>query len=391
MVPVIDLTKEYGIVLEGGGARGAYQVGAWRALAEAGVKISAVAGTSVGALNGALICMGDIDKAEHLWREVSYSQVMDVDDVLMSQIFMGTADPIETMKEMMRLLKDGGADITPLRKLIEENVDEEYIRKSPVAFYLLTFSISELKELDLGIDEIPPGMLNDLLIASAYLPVFKTERLHGKVYMDGGMFNNVPLPSLVNRDYKDIIMIRIFGPGREKKVKIPEDTTVYSIEPRVHLGNILDFDHRKSVRNMKIGYYDAKRLLYGLKGMIYYIEQTQEECYYLKQLVNLKPETLHFVSEAYKLDKDPALLHRNLFEVILPVVASELKLAKNWTYDELYLTMMEATAKLFRIQKYKIYTDTELLELIRSRAGKLDTLEEIPVFVYLILDIPGEE
>ena len=142
---------------------------------------------------------------------------------------------------------------------------------------------------------------------------------------------------------------------------------------------------------MKIGYYDAKRLLYGLKGMIYYIEQTQEECYYLKQLVNLKPETLHFVSEAYKLDKDPALLHRNLFEVILPVVASELKLAKNWTYDELYLTMMEATAKLFRIQKYKIYSDTELLELIRSRAGKLDTLEEIPVFVYLILDIPGEE
>ena len=391
MVPVIDLTKEYGLVLEGGGARGAYQVGAWRALKEAGVKINAVAGTSVGALNGALICMGDIDKAEHLWREVSYSQVMDVDDVLMSQIFMGTADPIETMKEMMRLLKDGGADITPLRNLIEENVDEEYIRKSPVAFYLLTFSISELKELDLGIGDIPQGMLNDLLIASAYLPVFKTERLHGKVYMDGGMFNNVPLPSLINRDYKDIIMIRIFGPGREKKVKIPEDATIYSIEPRVHLGTILDFDHRKSVRNMKIGDYDAKRLLYGLKGMIYYIDQTQEECYYLKQLVDLKPETLRFVSEAYKLDKDPAMLYRNLFEVILPVIASELKLEKCWTYDELYLTMMEATAKLFRVQKYKIYTDTKLLELIRSRAGKLDTLEEIPVFVYLILNIPGEE
>ena len=205
------------------------------------------------------------------------------------------------------------------------------------------------------------------------------------------MFNNVPLPSLINRDYKDIIMIRIFGPGREKKVKIPEDTTIYSIEPRVHLGNILDFDHRKSVRNMKIGYYDAKRLIYGLKGMIYYIDQTQEECYYLKQLVDLRPETLRFVSEAYKLDKDPVLLHRNLFEVILPVIASELKLEKCWTYDELYLTMMEATAKLFRVQKYKIYTDTELLELIRSRAGKLDTLEEIPVFVYLILNIPGEE
>jgi len=55
MKPVIDLSKEYGLALEGGGARGAYQIGAWKALKEAGVKINAVAGTSVGALNGALI------------------------------------------------------------------------------------------------------------------------------------------------------------------------------------------------------------------------------------------------------------------------------------------------------------------------------------------------
>ena len=60
MEPVLDLTKEYGIVLDGGGARGAYQIGAWKALKEAGVKINAVAGTSVGALNGALICMDDV-------------------------------------------------------------------------------------------------------------------------------------------------------------------------------------------------------------------------------------------------------------------------------------------------------------------------------------------
>lgn len=44
MKPIIDLNKEYGLVFDGGGARGAYQIGAWRALSEAGVKISAVAG-----------------------------------------------------------------------------------------------------------------------------------------------------------------------------------------------------------------------------------------------------------------------------------------------------------------------------------------------------------
>ena len=61
MEPVIDLEKEYGVVLEGGGAKGAYQIGAWRALWEAGVKIRGISGTSVGALNGALMCMGDLN------------------------------------------------------------------------------------------------------------------------------------------------------------------------------------------------------------------------------------------------------------------------------------------------------------------------------------------
>ena len=71
MNPVIDLTKEYGLVLDGGGARGAYQIGAWKALTEAGVKVNAVAGTSVGALNGALICMGDVKSAEEIWYVVN--------------------------------------------------------------------------------------------------------------------------------------------------------------------------------------------------------------------------------------------------------------------------------------------------------------------------------
>ena len=51
----LDTNKEYGLVLEGGGAKGAYQIGAWKALKEAGIHVKGIAGTSVGALNGALI------------------------------------------------------------------------------------------------------------------------------------------------------------------------------------------------------------------------------------------------------------------------------------------------------------------------------------------------
>ena len=76
----IDASKEYGIVLEGGGARGAYQVGAWKALKEAGISIKGISGASVGALNGALMCMDDLEKAEYIWENITYSKVMDVED-----------------------------------------------------------------------------------------------------------------------------------------------------------------------------------------------------------------------------------------------------------------------------------------------------------------------
>jgi len=386
MEPVIDTSKEYGIVLEGGGAKGAYQIGAWRALREAGIKICAVAGTSVGALNAALICMEDLGKAEKLWETISYSKVMDVDDNIMSQVFQGKLEMTEALKRSMKLFTEGGADITPLKNLIADNIDEEYIRKGIINFYLLTFSISEMKELDLDMKEVSEGLMQDLLLASAYLPVFKNQKLHGKTYMDGGMFNNVPLESLVTRNYKHIIMIRIFGIGREKKVKIPDDVTVLSVEPRVDLGNILDFDPKKSKRNMTIGYYDTMRLLYGLKGKIYYIEENHEECYYLNQLICIPEDAKIMLCEYYKLDVKKELLTRNCIEIVFGAVAAELKLGKEWTYCDLYISMLEVAAKMMRVQKYKIYTVEGLQKAIKTKSNARDQeMQDLPVFVQAVL------
>ena len=167
MEPVIDLSKEYGLVLDGGGARGAYQIGAWKALVEAGVKFNAVAGTSVGALNGALICMGDVGRAEDIWREMTFSSVMDVDDEWMERLFSKQTTIKEFLNEGWKMLKDGGVDVTPLRRLIHDTVDEEAIRRCGKEFCLLTFSLSEFKELDLSIDDIPEGLLEDFLLVSA--------------------------------------------------------------------------------------------------------------------------------------------------------------------------------------------------------------------------------
>ncbi len=187
----IDLTKEYGLVLEGGGAKGAYQIGAWKALKEAGVKLKGIAGTSVGALNGALICMNDIEAAERLWKNISYSQIMSVDDEVVGKLFQHQKIDKQELRGMLDHLAGGGLDVTPLKQLIADCVDEEKIQNSPIDLYVLTFSIDEFRELDIDIKEAEPELIKDYLLASAYVfPIFKNEKLHGKTYIDGGAINN---------------------------------------------------------------------------------------------------------------------------------------------------------------------------------------------------------
>ena len=83
----LDTSKIYAIALEGGGARGAWQVGAWRALEEAGVRYNAVSGTSVGAINGALMAMRDLKQAEQIWHETDRWNKMSLANIAGSGIF----------------------------------------------------------------------------------------------------------------------------------------------------------------------------------------------------------------------------------------------------------------------------------------------------------------
>ncbi|MFR4798878.1 MAG: patatin-like phospholipase family protein, partial [Lentihominibacter sp.] len=62
--------KKTALVLSGGGSRGAYEIGVWKALKTLGIQIDMVMGTSVGAINGAMIVQDDLNLAENLWLQL---------------------------------------------------------------------------------------------------------------------------------------------------------------------------------------------------------------------------------------------------------------------------------------------------------------------------------
>ena len=337
----LDLSKRYAIALEGGGARGGYEVGAWKALEEAGVRYDAVSGSSVGALNGALMAMHDLENAERLWKNIRFSQVMNVDDERMERVMKGEVRGLSELKTVLKrageIIRDGGFDVEPLRKLLEEVIDEKKVRTSDVNFYIVTYSITDHKELDL---------------ASAYFPAFKHEKLGGKRYTDGGVQDVVPIDSLVSRGYKDLIVIRIYGVGVEKRVKIPKDVSVTTIAPYAELGPVLNFSGEQSAENLKLGYFDAKRVLYGLYGKTYYIDRTLTE-----------DEAYELLAELIKNAEGTCSL-RALHEELLPALAREAG-AKGDYYD-VFTAFLEKTAAELEIDPFEIITDKALYERVRS-------------------------
>ena len=164
----LDKDRVYALALEGGGAKGAYEIGFWQALQEAGIEFNAVSGTSVGALNGAMMALGDLEKAKELWLNIRYSQVMDVDDEAMRKMFqkdMKGDDWRSIASSLQEIMANKGFDVTPLRNLLEEAVDEDAVRASARELFIITYSISDRKELELRAKDLTePGEIRDMLL-----------------------------------------------------------------------------------------------------------------------------------------------------------------------------------------------------------------------------------
>ena len=350
----LDPGKVYAIALEGGGARGAYQVGAWRALEEAGIRYNAVSGTSVGAINGTLMAMRDLRQAEQIWKDIRFSHIINVDDDDMSRLFSGGFENLDQVKSAFLTIKniiaDRGLDVEPLRNLLAERVDEERIRASGVELFLTTVSITDKKELEIDARDLAPGELKDMIMASAYHPAFKQTPLGGKSYADGGFYDLVPISGLISRGYKDLIVMRLNSIGIERRVKIPEDVTITTIEPRADLGSMLNFSSEQSAQNMVLGFYDAQRVLYGLWGQTYYIDRTmtEEEAYELL-VKHLRPSGTTL---------------RRLNEEILPKFAKRLDCEED--YYPIFIAMLERLAQSCSLTPYRIRTDREFYDEVMA-------------------------
>ncbi|MBQ7793513.1 MAG: patatin-like phospholipase family protein [Clostridia bacterium] len=254
----------YGVVLAGGGARGAYEVGAWRAISEQDIKIGAVCGTSIGSINAAVFAQGDYEKCEQIWRSVTTADVVDMtafsDEKLMSVKNIGA------FLDEMR--KNKGISLDPLEKMLREIINEDKLLLSPIDFGLVTYSLTDSCIVELFKADIPKGMLVDYLMASSCLPGTKARIIGDKTFLDGGMGDNKPVSMLVKKGYKDIISIDVGGVGVIRPYA-PDGVNIIDVKCTAPIVGVLDFDSKLICDTIDAGYLDTKRAFGKFGGKIY--------------------------------------------------------------------------------------------------------------------------
>jgi NTE family protein len=264
----------YGLVLGGGGAKGGYEIGVWKALRELEIPIAAVTGTSVGALNGAIIAQGDFETAYNLWTSITVESVINVEREI-AAVEENRKKLHMVIEVLKNSLSTGGLDVTPLKKLLIDIVDEEKIRKSEIDLGMVTFSVSDLKPVKVFKNDIPDGKLIDYLMASSCFPAFRRHEIDNKKFIDGGVYDNIPISLMLEKGIRNIIVVDISGPGITRRVDTKDLNVIY-IKNSEDLGGVLDFNAEKSKNNIELGYLDTLKAFKKLKGSKFYIFPDEE-------------------------------------------------------------------------------------------------------------------
>lgn len=263
--------SKYSLVLAGGGAKGAYQMGAWKALRELGIEFDAIAGVSIGSINGALIAQGDYDRAIEMWNSVSIDKGVKITETL--------PDPDNLFSKknwgalFKEVVKNGGIDASPAEGYIKEYIDESKIRESKIPLGIVTVQLNQKASgLEIFLDEMPEGSLIDYLMASSSIPLVTNIGPEGEKFLDGGVYDNTPVMTLKKRGYNKLIVIDIANiKGVAYKLDFSNCQVVH-IKPydTEDLGAAFDFDPELNKKRMQMGYLDAKKAFGELSGNIYH-------------------------------------------------------------------------------------------------------------------------
>lgn len=284
-----------GLALGGGGTRGSYQIGVFLALKKCHIRIDGFVGTSIGAFNAAMLASKREKELLNFWQTVDVATILGENDV--KSIISNKGISTDAMYEVLKSL-----DISST------------LYKSKKDFGLVTVRLKDIKPLYLLKKDIKPNLLNEYIIASCYLPIFKLEKIiDDSYYLDGSIFDVMPVNMLLNKGYDKIYAVDLQSFGIKRKY---DKSKVILIKPSKRLGSILNKDKDKIRENIKLGYYDTLKIIKKYDGYKYLFKKVGN-WYYQLLLRKVSKRIRKNMEKMFKTDNPKELMLKALEYVML--------------------------------------------------------------------------
>lgn len=270
----IKLTNlRYGLVLAGGGGKGAYQIGVLKALASLGFDVrqfSAISGTSIGALNLALFVQNDLELAEQIWLSVTPDQIFSFNPHTIVTQYLRSIPLSQSARALLikwafSTAVHGVFSRSGLLGIIDRHIDLNLISRHSTGLLTavcMEFPLPKVKYFQLN--TFSPDRIKSILLASSAIPlIYNPVQIDGKFYVDGGIVDNVPILPIYRLGC-DIIIVVHLSPS----VLINQDdfagAKIFEIVPSQSLGSFingtLDFSLAGIRKRIDLGYQDGLRI-----------------------------------------------------------------------------------------------------------------------------------
>lgn len=364
------MTMKRGLVFGGGGAKGAYEIGVWKALRELDISIDAVCGTSIGALNGCLFAQGDFDKALSIWENLSPDVVIEqgVSLDFDYSLLVSQKNQIDTFLDSV--IKEKKVDVSPFLELIRSSLDEDKLRDSTINYGLCTLNVTTRKPCLPIVQEMLRGRIDEYLYASAAcFPVFPLAEIDGEKYVDGGYFDNLPIQLAAKMGCDSFIAVVLNEKELDNEHLSYDNLTI--IQPYHALTSFLNFSSAASLSNIDHGYLDAMKKFGRYEG--YAFTFIKDSIHYNSMLFHrFKRYYAHFYYENHKASVRKLISSVN--------VESEFKKYfynyDSITFDNVIVRIAELLAESFNFDYNYVYIFEDFVKMLQATFTAYEELYE---------------
>lgn len=276
-----------GLVLAGGGGKGAYELGVWKALKQLNLTkyISVFSGTSIGAFNSVLFAMDDIDKADSLWEEVTMDKLVPISKTELIKrgigLYLGGKNLQLAKKFLTDKLEHGAISNDGAVEMVEKYLDFNKVKEKNKICYAACTKLPNFNAKYFKINDYDEEIAKKIVLASASLPlIYDSTEVLGEKYIDGGIADNVPIQPVYGEKCDIIIVVLLSKNGQIDRSLYPNSRLII-IAPENLVENAitgtlnLDTD-AKRVRIIE-GYNDTINKIEPIMELMNFVHKKEEE------------------------------------------------------------------------------------------------------------------